>query len=368
MLSKEEVEAKYGTVIGESKNCFTVQKDDGTTAYICKFCGNELQRDDLLVHFNPRAKDKEKLCPNIQEKIELDREAKARQVARQEEMQRERTLTRERRILSPEEEMLEEMATTLQEELNLTPGTRHEKIDWVVRYFRVNKKAQTDPRELYRVLARTFPNLDDEAINLIVDNVFAVRQEYMKEHRGYKPIRQQPYGGSGFGMMDFDADMPPSFDPQTFTMWIMYQMWKDMRNNTRTGGVTREDLEQMLDAKLYKMLYEKAEEEKQRLYDTIGTLARQQPKTSGGWHDDAYRIVGEELIPMVREWLTETKKNRAFILKRVLPMWLKAGKAPIETEEFEEEEAEEVHEPTGTGKTDVIIISQLEKEGLVSEE
>lgn len=359
MISREEVE-QIGEIVSESKNTYSVRTEDGKSFFICKYCGSQLEQSDMFRHFNPRHKD---CC-----KIWLE-ERKRMQSVQSESMQSKHSLTREEgladRLLTPEEEMLEEMVKVLRLQMESTPGIgSNDKTDWFVEhYFRNVKTVQENPQELFKQLKKYFPKADDDAISLIVNNVFRVRDEYMQSRSvstfsttpqfQFQPPMLQYYQSS-------NTPYPPPGDTTQLMLMITQQMMKQQEQfyqmllHEAKNRVDPNAIRAQVENEFLKRHLQKLEEQLNKMAEILSDNRR--AISPEGWRDDYARLVaemGDKILTLGERIIIENKKFRQTLIKYLAPK--------IIGEESRE------YEPSGEGKTDKEIIAELEEEGLVEE-
>jgi len=318
--------------------------EDGEKKAECKLCGDIVPYPKMASHFTKNHRKKKNKKP------------KPRQ-----ESQRPKIEPESNALLTPEDEELEEMVETLRSQMEATPGmgNKPEKVNWFVeQYFRNVKKIREDPTQLYNALQRHFPKVEEDAISLIVNSVFEIKQQYERprslfQHRGYEPpVMMNP------------STPPPSFmgttsDPTQALLGIIYEMWRDMRSTNQTpqptnpGGLSPDDVKALVEAEVEKR---HLREEVERLQETVNRLIENQGKTPPsveGWTDDYARllsVLGTQFLNLGQNILVEQKKNRRMLIKYLAPSIIKSdnGRVP-------------------EGETDDEIIEKLEEQGLVEQ-
>jgi len=381
MISREEVEQRYGEIVKDGKNTYTVKKPEtDELLFVCKYCGTELQHNEMFKHFNLKHPErceewaKEHIAKKEREKelanSTLDDDIDEYDMTESEE----NTLTRERvrkprstprRVLTPEEEMLEEMAKTLRVQLESTPGIgAGPKTDWFVeQYFRNVKAVQENPQELFKVLKRYFPKADDDAISLIVSSVFKVRETYMKASQGFGftppqqpqfpqrafpqyPTVPQPQGSDGMVGLMFTMMQQMMQQQQQFYQMLLQEAKNKVDPQAIKAEVENEYLKRQL---------ERLEEQLDRMMETI-TDNRSRSISPEGWKDDYARLIaemGDKILSLGERIIVENKKFRQTLVKYLAPRMFG------EKEEFE---------PAGEGRTDEEILKALEGEDFVEGE
>jgi len=342
MTEAVEVEEK---VIKDMPKTQIIQRGD-KTIYFCKKCKQEFESETEWrrhLHACGEAEKKKKEVEEVEEPPSLTREPEAQTVPEY--------------LLPPEDRMVLEMKNKLKEMMKNTPGIGDGKaVEWFTEQFFMNVKAlQEDPGELYRALQKHFPRATEDAISLIVRSVFKIREQY---ERSIKPSTTPPSwmfnqgrrvnSGGGFNMFqqqDFDA--PPSMDPQVFTMWLMYQMWRDIRENMKQSA-QQVDVEQLVKSIKAEIEAEYLKKQLEEYKDLVNRMMENQPRTlsTGEWKDDYARLVedlGLRLLDLGEKLLEERTKTRRLLVNKVIPRVF--GEKGV-----------------GTGETSKEIIDELDEE------
>lgn len=353
MISREEVE-QIGEIVNESKNTYTVKKEDGSTVFVCKYCGTELIQNEMFKHFNPRHTE----C--CEEWLKTYRQQRAE--ARQQTTGAEKSLTH-KRVLTPEEEMIEEMCRILRVQMESTPGVGvGDKTDWFVeQYFRNVRTVQESPQELFKQLKKYFPKADDDAISLIVSNVFKVREEYTRNRNvatftsTFTPTTmpmsqmQLPSGAGGDGVTQWMFMFLQQMMQQQQQFYQM--LLQEARNKVDPDAIRAQVENEYLRRQL-----ERLEEQLNRMTEMLADNSRTRPISPEGWKDDYARLIaemGDKILNLGERIIIENKNFRKMLIKYLAPKII--GRQELE------------FEPGGEGKTDEEIIAELEEEGLVEE-
>jgi len=317
-----------------------LQKGD-KVVYFCKKCKQEFESEDewrkhlhscrTIKHEEP---DEEPALTKETKEVHKEKEAP-------------------RAILTPEEEMLEEMCRVLKSQMEGTPGIGSgEKTNWFVNvYFRNNPVLQNSPQELFKALRRHFPRADDDAISWIVTAVFKIKERYARSleaprlypgYMNYQPQAMQP--------PQYMSNIPMVMDQPS--SW-MYWLFKDMMDRMdRIISELKEDknsvnIKEIVEAEVERRLLK---EEVDRLNKLVEEMVKNQGKRhidSSGWSDDYARLLhnlGEKMLDIGKELIHENKKTRRLMLNLFL------GRQ---------------EERPAASKTDEEIIKELEEEGLV---
>ena len=280
----------------------------------------------------------------------------------------EQKLTKERRverkILTPEEEMIEEMCEVLHSQMEATPGIGGgQKTEWFVNvYFRNNPVLQENPQELFKALRRHFPKADDDAISWIVSAVFKVREKYKRSNlsQPYQmPILQPQQTASLAPNMSIPANNGSIMSWMFMMMQQMmqqqqqfYQMLLDEAKNKPDPDAIRAQVEN----EYLKRQLERLEQQLDRMTEMI---AESKPRSISpeGWKDDYARLIaemGDKILSLGERIIVENKKFRQTLVKYLAPRFIKREETEIL--------------PSGEGRTDEEIVEELEKEGLVEGE
>jgi len=412
-------------IIKETEKSYYVMKPDGSKVFICKLCGKECDSPGKLAgHLNsehrdelnysrpgPKPKIKEEDDKEVPEEdieyergeiMEPDEDIEEKEIVvkkRRKPIITKRVETRQEEESSeytpktPEEEMIEEMCKTLKEQMMVTPGIvdakqGKKKIEWFVDYFfRKVKALQEDKERLVAALRRHFPSADEDAIRLIADSVFEIRDNYERAiTRSYYLNRSQKdsyrdsyrdysyHNWSSYSRTRYPELYPSTTDPGGNSMMILYQVMREMmqmrdeymkilieqlKNNS---GPSIEEIEKYAQMKaeneLLKMQLNQMQEQMKELYEYLKNERKYSSAISpDGWHDDYARLtaeLGSKAFNMLEQLILENKKTRQLIIKHVIPRLIPS-----------EEGKKESFEPAGSGKTDEDIINELEGEGLV---
>jgi len=364
MLDRSAVEEK-GKIVSESKNTYTVEKEDGTVVYVCKYCGKELEHRELIPHFNPKANNR---CPQYPE-IEAREESNAKE--KEKPKKTERSLTETRKILTPEEEMLEEMCNVLYTQMVATPGIgESDKTEWFVNvYFRNNKLLQERPQELFKALRRHFPKADDDAISWIVSAVTKVRESYSKSLNLQQTYPFPQTGGFGtFSQPGITASQPaPQSQFDNIITFVFTMMQQTMQQQQQFYQMLLEEarskpdpnaIRAQVENEYLRQQIERLEEQLNRMSELLAENNKARGISPEGWKDDYARLVaemGEKILNLGERIIVENKKFRQTLVKYLAPKLLGTDKEKVE------------YEPSGEGRTDEEIIRKLEEEGLVEE-
>jgi len=321
----EDIPEDY-EIISETDKTIGVVKPNGEKAYICKICGEELPdtgstaRHYAHKHRNAEAskRKKQKTPPQL---------------------------------LTPEEEMLEEMCETLRDQMEATPGIGSgQRTDWFIdKYFRNTKAVQDDPSELFKALSRYFPKVDEDAISLIVKSINDIKGKY-----------RQRMVASGFGGVSgiskiIPATIDSSGGDSSLTVLLMKALLEQQEKmysillNTKNNNVDIEGLEARIENKFLQEKIRSLEEKLERTHELINS--QRFGISPEGWHDDYARLIAEtsdKLFNLGEKLIVENKKTRQMIIRYIAPRLI-GGKE---------------HEPIEES-TDSEIVNELEKEGLV---
>jgi len=381
LIEKWEIE---GDIIKETDKSYVVRKSDGSEVYVCKLCGKELDSVvQLAQHFASKHRNEveEDLgTEDLDEENENLEEEQEEIETKNKSISSSPKLTKVHKILTPEEEMLEEMAKTLYEQMKVTPGIAgSNKIKWFVEhYFKRVRRLQEDEKSLFVALKRYFPKADDESIALIVDSIFEVRKQYESKLNyaslmglGREREPTQPF--LGFGSRGVTRQpTPPYNDPTSTIMVKMFDFFLkklDEIDSHRSGGMSPEEVQKYIETEVQRRLLEEKlttlEKQIEQQNKILQQVLEGRPKrtTEGGWTDDYARLMaelGQRVMDLTEQLIIENRKTRQLIIKHVIPKLIDRRVKP--SGEVEE------HEPTGSGETDQQIVSELEKEGLVEEE
>jgi len=392
-------------ILRETKKSYYVKKPDGTKVFICKKCGAEFDTiSDLGRHYLEHKKE-EKGKEDIDEEITepegsyelsdiIDNDIQEKKITK--------TITPKTRPApkitkeeqnkietpkTPEEEMLEEMCKVLKEQMEATPGIGSgNKTEWFVNhFFRRMTALQEDKERLVAALRKHFPKADEDAIRLIADSVFEVREKYersLRESMFFGNRQRYDYGYTGPSYYDYTPRYPRFerfTDFNNGALTIFYNIMKDLmeiqeqrfqmmmqmmqqQNTAPDYNMIKELIEYKVKSKIYEQEVKQLRDEVSRLYDYIQNENRTRPISGDGWRDDYARLVaelGSRGLQLLEQMVLENKKTRQLIIKYIAPK--------VIDRRFGEEE-EEGHEPTGSGKSDKEIIEELKKENLVAEE
>ncbi|MEM0485376.1 MAG: hypothetical protein QXD29_00740 [Thermoplasmata archaeon] len=309
-------------VIKQTNKYTVIRKETGEEAYICNLCEKEVDKKFIAIHFNPRHPH---CCEKIKEQI-----AKERSIAQS----KDDFLAR---LRGETDEVTYAMAETLYEQLLNTPSTSRykERIEWIVKYFVKNKLMQENPQRLYEVLSEQFKSATDHELNFIIDTVFDIKSQYVRDRRGYLTYQRQPHFYTPVYVQQ----------PQDQTTWLLQMMFERMLSmfDKTKEKETSVDIQKMIEAEVERrFLRERVE----KLEGMIDSLLKNEKRSSDGWRDDYAHIIhdlGQQLLEMGEKVLVENRKFRQSLLKLIF--------------------IEEKREPSG--KTDEGIVKELEKEGLV---
>jgi len=309
-------------IIKETDKSYLIKKPDGTKVYRCKICGEEFTSIAKLAHHF---------------KVDHQEEKKEDEKKFEE--------PKKEIILTPEEEILEEMCNTLRSEMEITPGIAgSNKIDWFIKYFRRVKKLQEDPVSLYNSLKRHFPKADDEAIDLIVKSVFKHKNTNINKFIGF----------------DQNQHNIVSFPKGSTFEEVMAEVMKTMLLKSITNqGPDPQTMailtELKMKTELLQQQLENEKEEKRMLYELLSKNERKPIVSGEGWTDDYARLIAElsnRVFDISEKIIIENKKTRQLLMKYVLPKIIDKRSS---------------HEPSGSGETDDEIIEKIDEE-LIDEE
>ena len=353
------IEDRGYTVISEQNKTLLVEKEDGSRVYVCKLCGEEIgEMSQIAKHFvrHHRKKKGRQQVSEVGESIDEE-------IDEGEEQPVKITKEREKRILTPEEEMLEEMCNVLKTQMQATPGIGSgQKTNWFVDvYFRNNPVLQENPQELFKALRRHFPKSDDDAVSWIVSAVFKVKERYKKSTSGFTPQltpqtpmnmfnmpqpNMQPSGDAGVMSMMFTMMQQMMQQQQQFYQMLLQEAKSKPDPNAIRAQVENEFLKEHLS---------RLEQQLDRMTEMIAE-GRSRSVSPEGWRDDYARLIaemGDKILTLGERIIVENKKFRQTLVKYLAPRILG------EREEFE---------PAGEGRTDEEILEALKDEGLVEEE
>jgi len=346
-MTEIESEPEYN-IISEQRKTYLVEKPDGQRVYVCKLCGEEIgEMNQIAKHFSQKHRHTESEDEDTDAKIVLPK-SKPKP-------------TPEKGILTPEEEMLEEMCTTLKTQMEATPGIgAGQKTEWFVNvFFRNNPILQENPQELFKALRRNFSRADDDAISWIVSAVFKVRENYRRSISATTTPRfdfSQPFlqvqppqltitsttDGNTFSLM-FTIMQQMMQQQQQFYNMLIHEIKSKPDPNAVRAQVENEFLRKHL---------ERLENQLDRMTEMI-TESKTRAISPEGWKDDYARLIaemGDKILTLGERIIVENKKFRQTLIKYLAPRILKT---------------EEEHVPSGSGRTDEEIIRELEEEGLV---
>ncbi|MHC1597046.1 MAG: hypothetical protein ACXQT3_01895 [Methermicoccaceae archaeon] len=350
VLTKEEID---GEIINETEHFYLVQDGD-REHYVCKHCGTSLTRNQLAAHLNK--------CENAPAEVKgKTKGGRPRKGSKKDAGMDDRDGVRISEALDIDDDIIAEMVDELYNQLTITPGAKghNDKIEWVCRWFSKNRVAQENPQKLYEVLSRTFKSMDDEAVNFIVDAVFSVKQSYNKDRRGYQGRFSTPFTTQPFQPFN-PMQMQPA-DAENPTMWMLYQMWNDMKELMKRNQGSDTDVKQikeMIEAEIErKYLRDEVERLREQMSTLIENYTKRPPSTinSEGWNDDYARLVAEmggKVLDLGERIVLENKKTRKLLIKYIAPRLMSRGG-----------EEGEGHEVLSEGETDEEIVEELEKEG-----
>jgi hypothetical protein len=342
MTEEVEVEEK---VIKDMPKTRIIQRGD-KTIYFCKKCKQEFDSEaEWRRHLHAcggAGKKKKEEVKGVDEPVSLTKESD--------------TQTIPEYLLPPEDRMVLEMKNKLKEMMKNTPGMSDGKaVEWFCDQFFMNVKAlQEDPGELYRALQKHFPRATEDAISLIVRSVFQIREQYERSLKsssappGWMFTRERRLNrGGGFNMFSQQGfDAPPSMDPQVFSMWLMYQMWRDIRESVKQPA-QQVDVEQLVKSIKAEIENEYLKKQLEEYKDLVNRVMEIQPRTisTGEWKDDYARLVedlGLRLLDLGEKLLEERTKTRRLLVNKVMPRVL--GEKEVGTGETSKEIIEELDE------------------------
>lgn len=364
-----------GKIIRETDKSYLVEKPDGKKVYVCKLCGAEFESlVQLAQHFASKHRNTDQHSEAEEDNTTEPETTEETETTSQPRLTKEGS--KPHKILTPEEEMLEEMAKTLYEQMRATPGIgSSEKVDWFVnQFFRRVKRLQEDEKALFMAIKRYFPKADDDSIALIVDSVFEIKKQYERKLSSppfFSPSAPQPQ--TGFYMPSFrQTPTQTPTDPMTMMMMrMMDYLFRKLDEIDRSRqGYSPEEIQRYIEAEVEKrllkeqldMLQRQLEQQNKMLQDILNGKLLKRP-SSDGWSDDYARLIaelGNRFLELTEQILIENRKTRQLIIKHVIPQ--------LVNRRVEASGKIEQHEPTGAGVTDEEIVTELEKEGLVEEE
>lgn len=151
-----------------------------------------------------------------------------------------------KRPLSAEEQMQQEAARTLKEELASAPGCSEQSLSWIMRRFGRDPELAHSPNQLHTLLRNTCPRMDDFIIEQVVDEVLKTVESFHLERlrAPFPNYHMRPQQGRGY--VDYgNGQMHPSagYDqPRCFTE-------ADVHNERRLWSLERkqEDLNAFLE-------------------------------------------------------------------------------------------------------------------------
>jgi len=348
-----------GEIIKETDKSYLIRKPDGREVYVCKICGEEFENvAKLAQHFSrehKKSKKKKKEEPDeIFDEIPNELVIEDTKEDDDEVVEEPKSKRRDIRILTPEEEMLEEMCRVLREEMSITPGIAgSNKIEWFINYFRKVKKLQEDPVALFNALKRHFPKADDEAIDLIVKSVFEVKESYERSLRYYS---------NGYERRHILTREPDEKDKKHSSLEdIMSEvlkvlLLKAIKDNDKKGP-DPQTVALLTELKMKTEILEKQlleeREEKKRLIELLSKMDNKPRVIGEGWSDDYARLIAElsnRMFDLTERIIIENKKTRQMLLKYVVPKLI-----------------ENRMEPQGSGETSEEIIENIPKDLLEEE-
>jgi len=340
MMAIDEENGEY-KIVSEQRKTYLVEKPDGQRVYVCKLCGEEIgEMNQIAKHF--RKYHSTSSTPDKEEKIRVQQHEPVRN-----------------RLLTPEEEMLEEMCTTLKTQMDATPGIGSgSKTEWFVNvFFRNNPILQENPQELFKALRRNFPKADDDAISWIVSAVFKVRENYKRSISTFVPSHDSFISHS---YPQLPITVNTSNDGNTFSLMftIMQQM---MQQQQQFYNMLIHEIKSKPDPEAIRAQVENEflRRHLDKLESQIGKMAEMMSESRvrtispEGWKDDYARLIaemGDKILTLGERIIVENKKFRQTLVKYLAPRILKT---------------EEEHVPSGSGRTDEEIVRELEEEGLV---
>jgi len=338
MLDKEKGEEHK--VISEQRKTYLVEKPDGQRVYVCKLCGEEIgEMNQIAKHFTQKHRYTSTEITEEEIKIPTQRQPE------------------KDKILTPEEEMLEEMCTTLKTQMEATPGIgASQKTEWFVNvFFRNNPILQENPQELFKALRRNFPRADDDAISWIVSAVFKVRENYKKSVSTFAPrydsfvqLTQPMHHFQSTNISDGSLSLVFTMMQQMIQQQQQFynMLIQEIKNKPDPNAIRAQVENEFLRKHL-----ERLENQLNKMTEMIAD-SRTRTISPEGWKDDYARLIaemGDKILSLGERIIVENKKFRQTLIKYLAPKIFK----------------EEEHIPSGSGKTDEEIIRELEEEGLV---
>lgn len=159
-------------------------------------------------------------------------------------------------VPGPEEQMREEMAALLKNELSSAPNMSGESkvAEYIVKRFKEDPSLMADPNHLMYVIMRAGPKIPTDVVQWIVHQVFNVKNKYplariqaVRDFTYTNPYGQQPMGGANMGNMNMAQ-----------TPWF---------NQSNQSGINQQVPSQMMppsgDSELKKMIEEQSKEMKE---------------------------------------------------------------------------------------------------------
>ena len=260
LIEKGEEEGEENTVPGvppgyrvirEKKDVYTLKDPQGNTKFMCKYCGQLLDRPFDI----PRHK---RVCPKIPREAVEAREAESvkKKLGIPEKVdighETERPIVD--KALTPEEEATYERKAKLYQMLVAAPGIKDEKrVKWVCDVFENTESLRNSPETLYFYLKTQFPKLRDKDAEYIVRSVF-------EDDTGRSAMNMPFFGDFGerregvhiprFEDMHRGRDVigirPPS-ENENLTRWAIAQLVELLKDRDRGATsntvVTQEDIE-----------------------------------------------------------------------------------------------------------------------------
>lgn len=190
--------------------------------------------------------------------------------------------------IAPEEQMYDEMRAVLEEELDITPGIGTGKVrEYILNRFNSEAVYKTNPTELYFLIGKAGPKVEDYMIREIVTRVFNVTKNY------------------NIDRMKLGAYMPRNFSSQLDMPFPFFDQGGMRGYNMPQGGYyyTREQVDELVRK-------EREQSKLDSLTDTVKKLAETVDRLSKG----DYQKVGSGIIEE-----TFTDPERGQVTRKILP-------------------------------------------------
>jgi hypothetical protein len=123
---------------------------------------------------NVEEKEVENIEEEEKEEVVMERKVIPKAIRRKKERMEE-----PQKLLTPQEEMVQEMRNMLEGILKTAPGVSPDKARWILYMFDNNPIYHENPYELYGCLTR-YTKIPPEDIGNIVDAIFSIRMDYAK--------------------------------------------------------------------------------------------------------------------------------------------------------------------------------------------